>query len=716
MNTTDHGTLRILGKNTLRYSLYAAVIVIILTLSGIFSIFAGREVIAGRITLDTVTLIAMAVSTGIVVALPLREWNTLAKIFNAAVGGLVVGLSVAFVILLETLIPQQDLIFVFSNYRPLIGSRVAFGVGAEQIGTGILALISFSTLMGALGGLLMRLPARGQQMILSGLAGMVIIGLMENQIRNIITPADALAIILSLIGGYAIAQRFKVSSIGLRLLSGFLPGLGVGILAAFLVSSGPLQSDSFWRFGGDEPVVLGLADTPLLFLPVLFGIVGSVGALLTMAPILAHNGLWFVVVITALLAVLNTQQRMNDFMAVTTFVTLAVAVWFIPQLGKQSGARYSSVSGQERGMINGLSSLTGLALMLVAPIFLGQYITNVLDLVMLYIIMGIGLNVMVGYAGLLDLGYVASFAIGAYTSAILTTPSVITTGCIVEGIEQFRYAEMCVGIAENWQGFGLLTFWQAWPIAVIVSALTGMALGIPVLRLRGDYLAIVTLGFGEMTRVLTRAQITEPLLGAAQGITPVPFPVIDLTGVNENWFFEMSNASSIYYLYVFSVLLAAFVVWRLAGSRLGRAWRAMKADEDVAQAMGVPLVRTKLMAFGISSAFAGLGGAIFAAQLRGIFPDSFTLLVSINVLSLIIIGGLGSIPGVILGAFILVGLPEVLRELQDYRLLVFGVLLVIAMLLKPDGLVPPPVRRLSERIRSPEKSTPTGVQVTKGAS
>jgi branched-chain amino acid transport system permease protein len=223
-----------------------------------------------------------------------------------------------------------------------------------------------------------------------------------------------------------------------------------------------------------------------------------------------------------------------------------------------------------------------------------------------------------------------------------------------------------------------------------------MILGVPVLRLRGDYLAIVTLGLSEIISIVIGASTFSDVFGSAQGISPIPSPQIDMSFIRPEWQFEFFSAQ-IYYLVVPGILLAVFISQRLVNSRVGRAWRSMRADEDVAEAMGIDLVRSKLSAFGISAAFAGLGGAFFGAGLQGAFPNSFTLLVSINVLSMIIIGGLGSIPGVIVGALILVGLPEILRELDDYRLLVFGMLLVVTMLLKPEGLIPPPVRRLTER-------------------
>jgi branched-chain amino acid transport system permease protein len=334
-----------------------------------------------------------------------------------------------------------------------------------------------------------------------------------------------------------------------------------------------------------------------------------------------------------------------------------------------------------------LIGLAGLLVLLVAPSFLGIYITDVLNLVGIYIILGVGLNIVVGYAGLLDLGYVAFFAIGAYTVGLLTTPSLLTCG----GLPPSEITRETVGtLCSVW------TFWQALPISILMAALGGVLLGIPVLRLRGDYFAIVTLGFGEIIRLLVRFDDFKDLFGSAQGIANIPRPTLDLTALNPAWQFPLVGAAGMYYLILAGILLVIAVGARLASSRLGRSWMAMKADEDVAQAMGINLVRIKLLAFGIGAAFAGMAGAMAGTRLFGAYPDSFTLLVSINVLSLIIIGGLGSIPGIVVGAFVLVGLPEALRELSDYRLLVFGALLVVAMLLKPEGLIPPPIRRLSD--------------------
>ncbi len=298
------------------------------------------------------------------------------------------------------------------------------------------------------------------------------------------------------------------------------------------------------------------------------------------------------------------------------------------------------------------------ALLLLLPQVLGLFLSEVLTIVGLYVLLGLGLNIVVGFAGLLDLGYVAFFAIGSYTVAILTSPEL---------------------------GFFELSFWSALPVAVLLGALSGVVLGIPVLKMRGDYLAIATLGFGEIIRILVLSDFLRPWLGGAQGIGKIP--KASLGG------FEFSTPQELYYLILAGCLLVGFVSWRLRDSRIGRAWMAVREDEDVAQAMGINLVATKLLAFATGAAFSALSGAIFATKLGSVYPHSFNVMISINILCLIIVGGMGSIPGVIVGAAALVGLPELLREFAEYRLLVYGAALVGMMLLKPEGLWPEAVRK-----------------------
>ncbi|MGH2403726.1 MAG: branched-chain amino acid ABC transporter permease, partial [bacterium] len=271
-----------------------------------------------------------------------------------------------------------------------------------------------------------------------------------------------------------------------------------------------------------------------------------------------------------------------------------------------------------------------------------------------YTLMGLGLNLEVGLAGLLDLGFVAFFAIGAYTVGLLTSVGPL--------------------------GIGQWTFWGAVPVAILAALIAGVVLGIPVLGIRGDYLAIATLGFGEIVRLLVLSDFLRPWLGGSQGVLAIPKPVI--AGI------ELAGPQHLFYVTLLSSALVAFVAWRLQHSRLGRAWMAIREDEDVAEALGINLVRVKLLAYGLGAAFAGVAGAIFAGMVGSVFPHSFQLLISINVLSLIIVGGIGSTPGVIVGALALAGLPELLREFGEFRFLIYGAALVAMMLLRPEGLWP----------------------------
>jgi branched-chain amino acid transport system permease protein len=317
--------------------------------------------------------------------------------------------------------------------------------------------------------------------------------------------------------------------------------------------------------------------------------------------------------------------------------------------------------------------LIGVVILLIFPRMTDPFITQIMFLVGLYILMGLGLNIDIGFAGLLDLGYVGFFAIGAYVTALMTSGGHLGLGEVVAG-----------GVDPSSR------FWLAIPLAVIIAAFAGGFLGIPVLRMRGDYLAIVTLGFAEIIRILVLSDFLRPFLGGAQGILQIPKPVLNIVNT---YSLTIKDPGQFYYLVLIGCVVVAFISWRLQQARIGRNWMAMREDEDVAEAMGINLVGNKLLAFSIGAGFAGLSGAIFAAQVGSVFPHSFGLLVSINVLALIIIGGVGSIPGVIVGSLILVGLPELLREFSEFRLLIYGALLVAMMLIKPEGFWPSEVRR-----------------------
>ncbi|MCS7323714.1 MAG: hypothetical protein NZ532_00010 [Thermoflexales bacterium] len=321
---------------------------------------------------------------------------------------------------------------------------------------------------------------------------------------------------------------------------------------------------------------------------------------------------------------------------------------------------------EQRGVAGAL--LIGVAAL---PFTLDQFQNAVMGIVFIFVMMGLGLNIVVGYAGLLDLGYVAFFAIGAYAYAFLSAPF---------SSPWFSQQLVQLGLPTTQP---LLSFWQAIPLIMLLGALGGVMLGVPVLRLRGDYLAIVTLGFGEIIRLfmLNLADLTN----GPRGLLNIAAPT--LFGYN------LGNPRDIFILALVGSAVIAFVALRLERSRIGRAWMAMREDEEAAQAMGIHLVRAKLLAFAIGATFAALAGQLYAARQVNIFPDNFSLFVSIDALALIIVGGMGSIPGVVLGAIALKGLPEVLRGVDEYRIVTFAALLVIMMIVRPAGVLPTTRRR-----------------------
>jgi branched-chain amino acid transport system permease protein len=341
--------------------------------------------------------------------------------------------------------------------------------------------------------------------------------------------------------------------------------------------------------------------------------------------------------------------------AIALFVIVAGVSYWRSGKPKSTGSNRFTANPRARWAF----IILGIVLLLLIPPLLGIFFSEAMNNVGLYILMGLGLNIVVGYAGLLDLGYVAFYAIGAYTMGVLTSP----------GLGYFHF-----------------TFWEALPFSLIMALLAGVILGLPVLRLRGDYLAIVTLGFGEIVRLLFLSDWLRPYVGGTQGIQSIAQPKIGPLTI--------STPQQFFYLIMICIAIVLFIAWRMKDSRIGRAWMALREDEDVAQAMGLNLVITKLLAFASGALFAGLAGAIFSSKLVSVYPHSMNFMVSINVLSLIIIGGMGSVPGVVVGALALVGFPEILREFSEYRLLVYGAVLVAMMLFRPEGLWPEARRKL----------------------
>jgi branched-chain amino acid transport system permease protein len=339
------------------------------------------------------------------------------------------------------------------------------------------------------------------------------------------------------------------------------------------------------------------------------------------------------------------------------YALVAGGIYLWTTRGADAKARVAAMPADRRRTGRIVLYVAIVALLMLLPQIVGQRLSEVLGTVGLYVLLGLGLNIVVGFAGLLDLGYVAFYAVGAYTTAVLTSPASPL-------------------ISPE------LPFWGALPFVIIAAALIGLMVGTPVLRLRGDYLAIVTLGFGEIARLIFLSEWAKPIVGGAQGILSVPSPE------------PVSNhPQSIYYPILAFCILAAIAASRLAASRVGRAWNAMREDESVAEATGVNTTKYKLLAFGLGAAFGCLSGAFFSAKIGTIFPNSFEIIVSINALALIILGGMGNIAGVVVGALVLVGLPELLREFAEYRLLIYGVVLVAMMLLRPEGLLPSRARR-----------------------
>jgi branched-chain amino acid transport system permease protein len=319
---------------------------------------------------------------------------------------------------------------------------------------------------------------------------------------------------------------------------------------------------------------------------------------------------------------------------------------------------------------------------LVLPSFIEQAIgSSALAKAALFVLFALGLNVVVGFAGLLDLGYVAFWAIGAYTAAILTGGADYTRA--------LRAGDVTVADKPEWAAW----MWLILLAAIGVSVVAGIILGSPTLRLRGDYLAIVTLGFGEIVRI-TANNLDSITLGP-QGITSIPHPAIEAGPVSLEW--GVLTDVKYYYLLLFFVVLWIVAISFLNRSRIGRAWVAIREDEVAAGAMGVPVVRMKLAAFAIGACTAGVGGVIYAEQVNFVNPPTFSVLQSILILSMVVIGGMGSIPGAILGAIAVTLLPEMFREFNEYRYFVFGVALVAVMAFRPQGLWPSRRRTLELR-------------------
>ncbi|MBM3143960.1 MAG: leucine/isoleucine/valine transporter permease subunit [Chloroflexi bacterium] len=522
----------------------------------------------------------------------------------------------------------------------------------------------------------------GAVAILMSLVGMVATFGQRYIVSGIFTMGQVMFLTPILIFAYMTIRRTAPQPINKVILLGALSGLSTsGVMAALVLTGQFLNLRAMFPNASPELYgILTFNQESALGLLLLLGtglvIGGIAGGIYLLSPRMRSTLLqattWVVLVgllrdlivtvsyrwgflgnaVKALFAI----SGLTPLSAVILFILVgAVQYWRLER--KQSAA--SRPTTNQKPYTRWLK-LGGSALILILlPPVLGIFFSEILDNVGMYILMGLGLNIVVGFAGLLDLGYVAFFAIGAYTMGVLTSPEL---------------------------GFFSLTYWEALPFAMLACVLAGIFLGLPVLKMRGDYLAIVTLGFGEIVRLLALSDWLRPWLGGTQGIQRIAQPRIGD--------FLLNTQQELYYLFLIGIGIVAFIAWRLKDSRIGRAWMALREDEDVAMAMGINHVSTKLMAFAVGALFSGVAGTIFAAKLTSVYPHSMNFLVSINVLCLIIIGGMGSIPGVFVGSLVLIASPDLLREFAEFRYLAYGALLVAMMLTKPEGLWPEARRKL----------------------
>ena len=583
-----------------------------LCLVGIVSEFETRTMIDGVLALGETFVLGTMLLIGYIGARHVSS-SPLSTIAAGMLAGGITGASLSLLVLIG---PAIDLGSIFLHVNTPLYNVLTFGLGVEFFWIPTLS----GLIVGAIGGAIRTLPRPIQQSIAAGLLSLVAIGLFASLLR-----------VPMLASPFASIGRLLFTSQGLTLFGAVVTlsaALGWGIGGAVSIRTGGGR-----RWGAVSGLLLGL-------LGALFA--GIFAADLAPADVDPDNAAAVAALFGGALGI-----------AVGGLLAGGVARWATRARVEQ---RYEALPSQSRQLLRATPLIPLLMLVIVLPFAFGQNVAQVVVLVAIYILMGLGLNITLGLAGLLDLGFVAFFAVGAYTIGLLTSTS-------------------SFGIAD-------LNFWTALPFAVAVGFLFGIFLGLPILGIRGDYLAIATLGFGEIIRLLAVSDLLRPILGGPQGITNVPPPIPVPPG------HPLSGPTQIYYIVLIFAAIVAFIAYRLRDSRIGRAWLAIREDEDVAEAIGIHLVQTKLLAYALGAAFAALSGAIFASLVGAVFPTSINLLVSINVVALIIVGGMGSIPGVVVGAIVLIGLPELFREFNEYRYLFYGAALMVLMRFRPEGLLP----------------------------
>ncbi|MDQ7026670.1 MAG: hypothetical protein Q9P44_14075 [Anaerolineae bacterium] len=603
----------------LRMGFLAGITLLFLGLIGMLEAFNEREVIRDVVTLAQFVLFVPTFAAAYMAAQRIREEQSIGMVLVAAtIIGLLSAIPTIVILLINTQVNIRDM-FVHVNRDWL--EIITFD-NRNQLGLGIGLLLGSLGLAGLLGAVLQNLPQKIRRSVIFGLSLMLVIGVMSETVGLIMQE---------IFTDDFLDNFFKRDTLLLN------SAIGLFVFGVALIWVPDKVRRSF-----------------------VFGLVVAMVALGLRNLLLA---------IDSLTSIIPTSEE--GFLDVFLYFLLPFVAGFAGRLYLEYGSRDSNKAKTDTkattstGRPIRVDLIVSIAILLVAPWIVGRALSDVMVTIGIFVLMGIGLNVAVGLAGLLDLGYVTNYAVGAYVLAVMTS-----TGPL--------------GLFNSQEGV-IVNFWMVIPVALLAAMLAGFVFAVPVLKMRGDYLAIATLGFGEIIGRLAVSDALAPIIGGAQGMSFIPKP--ELLG------FTLKDPEQLYYIILVACAITLIVSIRLNNSRTGRQWMAIREDEDVASAMGINVAQAKLLAFTISAATGGVAGAIFAAKVGTVFPNSFSVIVSINVLSLIIVGGMGSNPGIVVGAIVLIGLPELLREFSDFRWLMYGALLIWMMNNRPDGLWPSQVRR-----------------------
>ena len=677
---TDSNTINTIierkhATKTVLIGIYSGLVTLFVCLIGMVETFGARDIIGGIISMGHTMLIIIAVGSGAVAVKTLREDMStpgstinkpafLVEIFVGVTTGLIVGATLSIFVFATQLVDMRS---VLINVSPGLLEMLTLQQPASQV---MMTITVLGSLLGGIGAAIFNINPRIRLPLVLGLTSVVSLGMLRDMLKIVLSREGWPSVLLNFLvknQGLSIAGATTIfaTTVALVIIWPHLPKIydkTVRIIVTYvpkvlqfavsITFTIALTMRVFW--------FIGISDKDLPILPSCQAADSSPNVDLAKCISILSNDVSTTsdLLGTNLATLVSTIITVSEILVGSLILLCFIfAIWNIRQNANLTDTK-STLEDPNNALLiiakRNISAFFSVALLVSLPILLGVFPSEVLLNVGLYMLMGFGLNIVVGMAGLLDLGYVAFFAVGAYSTALLTSPR----------------ASIELG----------MSFWAALPIVVLVTGATGLLVGAPVLRMRGDYLAIVTLGFGEIARFLFLSDWFKPWLGGAQGI--ILIPPVSIGNV------QLIGPHKLYYLIITGCLIALFISARLRGSRVGRAWMAMSEDEKVAETMGINTVYYKLLAFGLGAMIASISGAVFAAKLGTIFPHSFNVLVSITALSLLIVGGIGSLPGIIVGALVLVGLPELLREFTEYRLLIYGAILIFMMLSRPEGLIP----------------------------